>query len=267
MYFDTHAHYDDARFDEDREQLLTELGGNLAGTLGEAGFRADRPYTIINSGASMEGCRDAIALAHQYDFMYASVGLYPEYAHEMNDAIRAELNQMAEDPRVLAIGEIGLDYHVEELYKEAQHSVFLEQMDLARAHHLPIVIHSRDAAADTLMLMKEGHAEEIGGDMHCYSYSKELARDILNMGFYLGIGGVLTFKNGRKLREVVEYAPMEQLLLETDCPYLAPVPNRGSRNDSRNLRYVVAELARIKGLTTERVLEITEENARRCFGV
>ena len=165
----------------------------------------------------------------------------------------------------MAIGEIGLDYHWEEPEPEVQKHWFLRQLDLAREVSLPIIVHSRDAAKDTLDIMKSEKAGELGGVIHCFSYSVEMAREYLNMGFYLGIGGVLTFNNAKKLKEVVEYMPMDQLVLETDCPYLSPVPNRSKRNSSLNLPYVVKAVSEIKGVSEEEVIAVTRENARRMY--
>ena len=177
------------------------------------------------------------------------------------------LKLQAKDPKAVAIGEIGLDYHWDEPGETVQKKWFSRQLELAAQLKLPVVIHSRDAAKDTLDVMKGERAEEIGGVIHCFSYGKEMAREYLNMGFYLGIGGVATFQNGKKLKEVIQYAPMDRLVLETDCPYLAPVPYRGKRNSSLNLPYVAEEIARIKQVDTETVVRVTEENARKLFGI
>lgn len=170
-------------------------------------------------------------------------------------------------PKIVAVGEIGLDYYWDKEKRELQKKWFVRQLRLARELKKPVVIHSREAAADTMEILKAEVTDEIFYEMHCYSYSPEMAREYLKMGFYLGIGGVLTFKNAKKLKEVAEEAPIEKLLLETDCPYLAPVPNRGKRNDSCNIRYVAEELAKIKGMTTEEVIRITEKNAKRFYRI
>jgi len=177
----------------------------------------------------------------------------------------AWLKEMCALPKIVAVGEIGLDYYWDEPGHDIQKKWFERQLELAREVKLPVVIHSRDAAKDTLDMMKALHAEKIGGVIHCFSYTKEMAREYLNMGFYLGIGGVVTFKNAKKLKEVVEYMPMEQMVLETDCPYLSPVPNRGKRNSSLNLPYVVEEVARIKGISEDEVIEITNRNAKTMY--
>ncbi len=252
MIFETHAHYDDEAFDTDREELL--------GSFPEAGIG-----TVVNIGASIESTKTTLALAEQYPFIYAAVGVHPSDSAELDEDRIAWLEEMCARPKVLAVGEIGLDYYWDEPDREIQKRWFRRQLQLARKVNLPVVIHSRDAAKDTLDIMKEENAACMGGVVHCFSYGVEMAREYLNMGFYLGIGGVLTFKNSRKLKEVTEYAPMDRIVLETDSPYLAPVPFRGKRNSSLNLPYVVKAVSEIKGISEEEVIRITEENARRMY--
>ena len=252
MIFDTHAHYDDEAFDADRDELL-------------AGLSAAGIGTVVNIGASLAGTEATVRLTQEYPFIYGAAGVHPSSTDELDEASFARLRELAAQPKIVAIGEIGLDYYWDEPDRKLQKYWFRRQLDLAREIRLPVVIHSRDAAKDTLDLMREERAEEIGGVIHCFSYGKEMAREYLEMGFYLGIGGVLTFKNAKKLAEVVAYAPFERLVLETDCPYLAPAPNRGKRNSSLNLPYVVAALAQIKGMSEEAVICGTEENARRLY--
>ena len=226
MIFDTHAHYDDEAFDEDREQLL----------------------------ASLSSCKTTLELARNHDFMYAALGVHPSESAELSDEGLKDIETWCterQDGKVRAIGEIGLDYYWEEPDHETQKKWFHRQLNLARELKLPVIIHSRDAAKDTLDIMKEEHSGEIGGVIHCFSYGKEMAAEYLKMGFYLGIGGVLTFKNAKKLLEVAEMAPLDRLVLETDCPYLAPVPNRGKRNSSLNLPYVAEKLAEINEVLAE----------------
>ena len=254
MIFDTHAHYDDEQFNEDREQLLASMKNAGIGY-------------IVNVGANLDTTRSTLELAHKYDFVYAAVGVHPSDSAELNEDNFELLREWSDDGRCVAIGEIGLDYHWPEPGKDVQKKWFLRQLDLAREKRLPVVIHSRDAAEDMVNIMKEAHAEEIGGGVHCFSYSAEIARVGLNMGFYIGVGGVITFKNGRKLREVVDVTPMDRILLETDCPYLAPEPYRGKRNNSTYLPYVVKEIAAIKGISEEEVQRITLDNARRMYGI
>lgn len=252
MIFDTHTHYDDEQFDSDRDELL--------GKMQEAGIE-----TIVDVGASIETTKKALALARKYDFIYAAVGVHPSEVEELSDDSIEQLRSLSRDSKCVAIGEIGLDYHWPDPAPELQKVWFKRQLDLARQEHLPVIIHSRDAAADTLDILKEEHAEEIGGVVHCFSYSKEIARECTKMGFYIGIGGVLTFKNARKMVEVMEDTPMDRILLETDCPYLAPEPFRGKRNSSLYLPYVVEKMAQIKGITTDEVIRITRENAMTMY--
>lgn len=255
MIFDTHAHYDDERFAEDRYEVLESLK--------DAGVD-----TVVNSGASMRGCRDAIKLSDKYDFVYATVGLHPEYAEEWCEDVAAELTELSHHPKCRAIGEIGLDYYYGSDTKEAQKKCFREQLLMAKKINKPVVIHSRDAAEDTLEILKDfcqGDHPDV--DVHCYSYSPEIALQLVKMGCFLGIGGVVTFKNSKKLKETVEKIPMENILLETDCPYLAPEPHRGTRNDSRNLINVAQEIARLKGMDVQTVIDITAANARRFYGI
>ena len=222
MIFDTHAHYDDEAFDADRDELL-------------AGLSAAGIGTVVNIGASLAGTEATVRLTQEYPFIYGAAGVHPSSTDELDEASFARLRELAAQPKIVAIGEIGLDYYWDEPDRKLQKYWFRRQLNLARERRLPVVIHSRDAAKDTLDLMREERAEEIGGVIHCFSYGKEMAREYLEMGFYLGIGGVLTFKNAKKLAEVVAYAPFDRLVLETDCPYLAPAPNRGKRNSSLNL--------------------------------
>lgn len=252
MIFDTHAHYDDEQFDIDREELLSSMK--------DAGISR-----IVDVGASIATTKKALELAHRYDFMYAAVGVHPSEVEELNDSSIELLKNLSMDEKCVAIGEIGLDYHWPEPSPELQKVWFKKQLGLARERNLPVIIHSRDAAFDTVEIMSEEHAEDIGGVVHCFSYSREVARQCLDMGFYIGVGGVLTFKNARKLVEVVEDTPMDRILLETDCPYLAPEPYRGKRNSSLYLPYVVQKMAELKGITTEEVIRITEENARKMY--
>ena len=252
MIFESHAHYDDDAFDEDRESLL--------GSLQQQGIEY-----VINVGASLASTARAISLAADYDFIYAAAGVHPSDTDELNEENFIWLKGQCKKDKVVAVGEIGLDYHYPDTNKPIQQKWFARQLWLANEVHLPVIIHSRDAAKDTLDIMKGEAPVEKGGVIHCYSYTKELARDFLNMGYYFGIGGVLTFKNAKKLREAVEYIPMDRLLIETDSPYLAPEPYRGKRNCSLYLPYVVDALAEIKGLTPEEVITITRENGLSLF--
>lgn len=257
MIFDTHAHYDDDAFDIDREELLASME---AGGIG----------TIVNSCASIDGLDNTIALMEKYPFIYGAVGVHPDDAGEMTEEVLGKISRMAEHEKAVAIGEIGLDYywHKEKEEHLIQQKWFRAQMDLAREKKMPFIIHSREAAEDTLTIVKEYmQGGMYGGIIHCFSYSKEIAAEYLKMGLYLGIGGVVTFENAKKLKEVVKYAPLSQLVLETDCPYLAPKPNRGKRNSSLNLPYVARMIAELKGVTPEEVIAVTEENAKKIFGI
>ena len=260
MIFDTHAHYDDESFDADREELIESLSFNGVGA-------------VTNSGADMDGCRASLELSRRYPFFYASIGVHPDECACMDEAAFAELKRMAEDPRAVAVGEIGLDYHGFDIYddkppKELQQKWFRRQLELAVELDKPVVIHSRNACEDTLEMMKRAHEEGLkGGIIHCFSYSKETALQYLDMGFCLGIGGVLTYSGQKKLNKVLEITPMEQITLETDCPYLAPEPDRHRRNCSIYLKAVVARLAEIKGISEAEVERITWENACRVYGL
>lgn len=254
MIFDTHAHYDDEAFDEDRDEVLTSLREWGVGT-------------VVNVGASMEGSRRSVSLSEEYEFVYSAVGVHPDEVGELREEDMEWMREQLQKPKVVAVGEIGLDYYWDKEGHDLQKKWFLRQLELAKELKKPVIIHSREAAADTMELLKANYHGEMPMVMHCYSYSMEMAREYRKMGLYLGIGGVLTFKNAKKLKETVLESPMEYLLLETDCPYLAPVPNRGKRNDSGMLKYVVQELAALKGITPEEVIRITEENARRFYGI
>ena len=250
--FDTHAHYDNPAFDEDREELIAKLPCYGIGS-------------VVNVGASIDSSKRTLELVRQYPFFYGAVGVHPSETAELTEEGMIFLREAALQERIVAIGEIGLDYYWDSPKREIQKQWFIRQLELARELALPVIIHSRDAAKDTMEILKEQKAEEIGGVIHCFSYSAELAREYLDMGFYLGIGGVLTFSNAKKLKEVVEMAPLERLVLETDCPYLAPVPNRGKRNDYLNLSYVAEEIARIKQVAYQEVADITFDNAERLY--
>ena len=254
MIFDTHAHYDDDAFDEDRDRLLS-------------GLREQNVEYIVNVGASMASSKRSVALAEKYPFVYAAVGVHPDEVGELDEEKFLQLKAMAAHEKVKAIGEIGLDYYWDKEKHELQKHWFLRQMELAHDMNLPMIVHSREAAKDTLDMVIAAKPLELKGIIHCYSYSAEQAREYLNMGYYLGIGGVLTFKNAKKLKEVAAYAPLSQIVLETDCPYLTPVPYRGKRNNSSMIAYVAEELAAIKQVSVEEVLRITNENGRKLYHI
>ncbi len=257
MIFDTHVHYDDRRFDEDRGAVLNALAS--VGVFG-----------AVNIGCDFRSSEAGRTLARQYPFLYFAAGIYPDNVGEAEelgeDAALARLRELLSDPKAVAVGEIGLDYHYPDLDKALQKKWLGLQLSLARECDKPVVIHSRDAAADTLSFVK-GEMRGLEKVLHCFSYEKEMARECLNEGCYLGIGGVVTFKNGRKMKDVVDYMPMDRLLLETDCPYLAPEPFRGRRNSSALLPYVVRTIAGIKGIPEEEVEEISWQNALRFYRI
>ena len=251
MIFDTHAHYDDTQFDSDREELLTSMP--------ELGVT-----TIVNVSSTLKSCEKCVELARKYPYVYAAVGIHPDEVGSLNEETFAWMERLLDNEKVVAVGEIGLDYYWDNESHAVQKKWFVRQLELARRHHLPIIIHSREAAADTMEIMK-AHAQGLDGVIHCYSYSKEQAEEYIKMGFYIGIGGVLTFKNAKKLKEVAEVVPLEQIVLETDCPYLAPEPFRGKRNQSSYIRYVAEKLAERKEITAEEVIAVTEENAKKMY--
>lgn len=254
MIFETHAHYDDAIFDHDREELLC--------TMEKQGIGA-----IVNAGSSLDSIVRIRELIHQYSFMYGAAGIHPCDTGTLTEEHFLWLKEQCKHEKIVAVGEIGLDYYWKEPEISIQKHWFVRQLDLARRTKIPVIIHSRDAAKDTLDIMKAEKAGDVGGVIHCFSYSREIAREYLNMGFFLGIGGVSTFQNARHLKEVIAYAPLERLVLETDCPYLAPVPYRGKRNSSLYLPLIVRAVAEIKGIEPEHVERQTWENGEHLFGI
>ena len=250
--FDSHAHYYDDAFAPDRDAVLSTLPGK-----GVEG--------VVCPGCDLESSRQSMALAESCPFLWFAAGLHPENLEGAALTDLEEIKKMAAHPKCVAVGEIGLDYHWQEPDKAVQRRWFARQLDLARQVKLPVIIHSRDAAKDTLDIMKGERAGELGGVIHCFSYGKEIAREYLDMGFYLGIGGVATFENAKKLKEVVAYMPLERIVLETDCPYLSPAPYRGKRNSSLNLPWVVAAVSRLKGIDEEKVIAAANQNARALY--
>jgi TatD DNase family protein len=254
MIFETHAHYEDEAFDIDREELLKELPKQGVGY-------------VVNVCSVLKTVDKVLEIAEGYPYIYAAVGIHPEDTASLNEENFAGLKEKAKHPKNVAIGEIGLDYYWDTPDRGIQQNWFERQMELAKELKLPLIIHSRDAANDTYRMMKAAKAETVGAIIHCFGYGVEQARQYLNMGFYLGVGGVLTFTNGKKLKEVVEFAPLEQLVLETDCPYLAPVPHRGKRNSSLYLPLVAQEIARVKNIDYDTVIKVTYENAKRFYSI
>lgn len=254
MIFETHAHYDDRAFSEDREDLVESLPENGIGT-------------VINVASSLDSVKRTIELMEKYSFVYGAIGIHPSDTGELTEESFTWLKEQCLHKKTVAVGEIGLDYYWNEPEQDIQKKWFERQLLLAQEVNLPVVIHSREAAKDTLDMMKALHAEKTGGVIHCFSYTKEMAAEFLKMDYYFGIGGVVTFNNAKKLKEAVAYIPMDRILLETDSPYLAPVPNRGKRNSSLNIPYIAEEIAKIKGVSYEEVVEITRSNAEKLFGI
>lgn len=251
MIFETHAHYDDEKFSQDRETLLVSLPDRGIGR-------------IINVGSSIETTKTSLELADRYNDVYAAVGVHPSDIQGLDEKTYAWLAEQTKLQKAVAVGEIGLDYYWEKEPKvqEKQRYWFRRQLELAVQSELPVIIHSRDAAADTMEILKGADAK---GVIHCYSYSPEMAQEYVKMGYYIGVGGVVTFKNAKKLKQTVEEIPLERILLETDCPYMAPEPHRGERNDSSYLPFVVKQIAELKHLSTDEVEQVTWENAMWLF--
>ena len=253
MIFDTHAHYDDSAFDSDREALLSAMPA--------AGVTC-----IVNPGCDLPTSQKAVELARRYPHVYAAVGYHPENCAPYVPAHLDELRALASDPKVVAVGEIGLDYYwPENPPKEHQQAVFRAQLALAEELDLPVIVHDREAHGDSLAIVRE--YPHVRGVFHCYSGSAEMAKELLRMGWYLGFDGPVTYKNNRKTAEVAALCPPDRMLLETDAPYLSPVPMRGTRNDSRNILYIARRIGEIKDLREEDVLRITFENALRFYGI
>lgn len=253
MIFETHAHYDDEQFDMDREALLLSMPEQGVGT-------------IVNVSATYASCQRVVDLVQKYPFMYAAVGIHPDEVGSLNEERFQQMKELCKQEKVVAVGEIGLDYYWDNESHDLQKEWFVRQLDLARELNLPVLIHSREAAADTMEIMKQ-YGQGLKGVIHCFSYSKEMAAEYVKMGFYIGVGGVVTFKNARKLKETVQEIPLTSIVLETDCPYLAPVPYRGKRNNSAYIKYIAEEIAGIKGVSYEEVVEQTEKNARDLYNL
>lgn len=248
---DSHAHYDDSAFDGDREQLLSSMFESSV-------------QLVIEMGCSMESSRNSVALSQKYPQIYAAIGVHPEDCRKVYDGYIEELEQLSRNEKVVAIGEIGLDYHYDGFDREKQIEVFEQQLILAQRLNLPVVIHSRDATKDCMELLKKYKPK---GVVHCFSGSAETAKEIISLGMYIGFTGVLTFKNARKAIEACEVIPTDRLLLETDCPYMAPVPFRGKRCDSTMIRFTAEKMAEIKGVTPDKIQEICNNNAKILFAI
>lgn len=253
MIIDTHAHYDDEQFDGDREELL--------GRMEEEGIGA-----IVNAGSTIASWDRIKQLTEKYSFIYGAVGVHPDEVGTLDQESFQKMRELLECDKIVAVGEIGLDYYWDKEGHDLQKKWFIRQLELAGEKEMPVMIHSREAAADTMEIMKQ-YAGGMKAVIHCYSYSPEMAREYVKMGYFIGVGGVVTFKNARKLKETVKEIPLESIVLETDCPYLAPEPFRGKRNSSLNLLYVARQIAAIKEISCEEVIEQTEINARRLYNL
>jgi len=252
MYFDTHAHYNDRRFDADRQELLDSLP-------------ARGVSLVVNPGSSMNTSRRAVALAEEFPYIYAAVGVHPHDSKTMDDNSIETLAGLAEHPKVVAIGEIGLDYHYDHSPRDVQRARFREQMDLARRLNLPAIIHEREATADTLEIVSD--YRDVSGVFHCFAGSVETAKKLLDWGWYLSFTGVITYKNARVSHEVIHAMPRDRIMIETDAPYLTPIPYRGQRNSSLYLPYVAQTLADLLGSSLQEAAALTTENGKRCFGI
>lgn len=253
MIFDSHAHYDDEQFDEDREVLLTEI------------LPAKNVVGILNMSSSFGSIEKTVELTKKYENVFGGVGIHPECAANLPTDYLKTIEAALSRDKIVAVGEIGLDYHYEDMCpRDVQKKVLIQQLELAEGHSVPVVIHDREAHGDILEILKKYRPK---GVVHCFSGSAEMSREILRLGMYIGVGGVVTFKNARHIIDVVRELPMDRLLLETDCPYLAPVPMRGKRNDSSLIPYSAAKIAEIKGISISEVLEISRNNIKTLFGI
>ena len=252
MIFDTHAHYDDEQFDTDRDELLSSMAAGGVGA-------------IVDAAATVESWDKIVELAEKYSFIYGSVGVHPDEVGALNEENFARMRELLKKEKIVAVGEIGLDYYWDNSPREVQKKWFERQLELAREVDLPVIIHSREAAKDTMDIMREAAKAGNTGVIHCYSYAAPMAKEYISMGFFIGIGGVLTFKNARVIKEVASEIPLSSIVLETDSPYLAPVPYRGKRNNSMYLKEVVKQLAQIKQVSEETVITTTLANAKRLY--
>ena len=252
MLFDTHAHLNDPAFDNDRESLLESLPGQGIGY-------------VMNAGCSLQSSKDIIALAEKYDYLYASVGSHPDSCDEVNDEVLDEYRALCRHPKVKAIGEIGLDYYYEDIPRDTQKKAFITQLELAREVDLPVIVHERDAHGDGMDIVRR--FPDVTGVFHCFSGSAEMAKWLVDRGWYIGFTGVITFKNARRSLEIIEWLPMDRIMVETDAPYMAPVPMRGKRNESSYIPYICARVAELTNCTVEQIAEQTTRNAERIFGL
>lgn len=253
MIIDTHAHYDDGQFDTDRDELLRSMA---AGGIG----------LIVDAGSTLESWEKIQKLTEDYPFIYGAIGIHPDEVGTLTEEHISEMEHLLDLDKIVAVGEIGLDYYWDNESHDIQKKWFISQLEIARKKDMPVIIHSREAAADTMDIMRE-YAAEMQAVIHCYSYSVEMAKEYVKMGYYIGIGGVVTFKNAKKLKNVVEAVPLTSIVLETDCPYLAPEPFRGKRNSSLYLPYIAAKIAELKDVSVEEVIRQTEENSRKLYSL
>lgn len=254
MLIDSHAHLYDERYDEDRDEMIKK-------------FQEDNLELVINIGADLESSKDSVLLSEKYDTIYAAVGVHPHDAKEMDDSSIDILRELSKQGKVVAIGEIGLDYHYDNSPRDIQKQWFKEQIDLAKELNLPIIVHSRDASQDVFDIIKQAQDGTLRGVIHCFSESVEMAEEYIKLGFYISLGGPVTFKNAKVPKEVAKYVPLDRLLIETDSPYLTPHPHRGKRNEPKNVRYVAEEISYLKEMPYEKLKEITNENTKRLFRI
>ena len=254
MLFDSHAHYNDERFKDDVDEVLSAMNENNVGL-------------ILNSCSSLDEVPDIFAICEKYPFVYASVGIHPHEVSELTEADMDKLKEYAKNPKVKAIGEIGLDYFYDFSPRDIQQKWFARQVDIARELKMPVVIHDREAHKDCMDILREHKVSEVGGVFHCYAGSVEMAKEILDWGMYIAFGGSLTFKKSVRPVEVAKYVPLDKIVIETDSPYLTPEPHRGKRNSSLYIHYVAEKLAAVKGISVEEIETATYENAKKCFGI
>ncbi|KNY29184.1 TatD family hydrolase [Pseudobacteroides cellulosolvens] len=254
MLFDTHAHFNDKRFKDDRDEAIKKA------------YESGVSY-ILNVSYNIPSLEQSISLSRKYSYIYAAVGIHPHYSKEMNDEVLEKVRSLAKNNKVVGIGEIGLDYYRDLSPREVQKDCFVRQIDLAKEIKLPIIVHIRDANEDALKVLKDENAREVGGIIHSFSGDINMAREVMENNFYISVGGPVTYRNAGKLIDVVKYVPLDRLLIETDCPYLTPEPFRGNRNDSSLVRLVAEKIAEIKDKTFDEIAEITTNNAKRLFKI
>lgn len=254
MLVDSHAHLDDKRFDNDREDLIKN-------------FKENNIEFIVNPGADLKTSRKAVKLAKENENIYAAVGVHPHDAGDMDENTIAELKKLAKEEKVVAIGEIGLDYYYDNSPREIQKKWFKEQIKLAKELDLPIIIHDRDAHEDTYNILKEENDEKLRGIMHCYQSSLEMSKQFIELGLFISLAGPVTFKNAKTPKEVASGVSLDNLLIETDSPYLTPHPYRGKRNEPKHVKHVAQMIADLKGISIEEVIQKTNQNAKKIFGI